>query len=504
MVFHVSELRVVFSMKKVMPMFIAKYVLPVLLLLLFMNTFAFSADTVSVWMSSEDLSRKLSEEAPLPIVDAATAQEDRFLVKVDLETPGQEILGLGSSFEHTTCYNLFQLGPALMAETLEKLVCPEKGIGMNLMRICIGTPDFTGEPWYSYNDMPPGETDPELNHFSIEKDQAYVLPVLKKALEINPNLLFFASPWSPPGWMTSTDDMIGGHLLPQYYGVYAEYFVKFIQAYAAEGIPVHAVTPQNEPGVNTRNYPMRDWYPSCQWSLIVDEDNFWPVDYDAMGVNERNFIRDHLGPAFERHGLKTLIWCYDHNFNNLWYPRNILKDADAARYVDGTGFHGYAGSPKDLAAFQGEFPDKALYFTEGAAPGLNGASRIANLFRNGCRSYNSWVIMIDYEGNPNNGPFKTKRTAIQPRRDGQGVDYHFTYYSYGQFMKFLQRGARYLGSTEGTRRLTHAAFLNPDGRIVLVAVNLDREAAPVTIAWKNRRFDADIPAKTVATFVWQP
>jgi len=141
---------------------------------------------------------------------------------------------------------------------------------------------------------------------------------------------------------------------------------------------------------------------------------------------------------------------------------------------------------------------------KGAAPGLNGAVRIANLFRNGCRSYNSWVIMIDYDGNPNNGPFKTKRTAIQPRRDGTGVDYNFSYYGYGQFMKFIRRGAHRIGSTEGTRRVVNVAFQNPDGTIVLVVTNLDRSASPIQVVCNDQMFEAELPAKTLTTFAWHP
>ena len=467
------------------------------------GAYAAPGEKVSVFVTSEDMKLTLTPGEPIPLVARAPDDSAHTVIEIDPSETGQKILGLGSSFEHTTCYNLFQLGPEKMAEALERLVDPEKGIGVNLMRICIGTPDFTGEPWYSYDDMPPGETDPELARFSIEKDRAYVLPVLKKALEINPDLLFYASPWSPPGWMTSTDDMIGGHLLPKFYDAYAAYFVKFIQTYAAEGVPIYAVTPQNEPGVNTRNYPTRDWYPSCQWSLIVDEDNFWPVDYSAMGVNERDFIRDHLGPAFDKAELRTEIWCYDHNINNLWYPRNILKDPDAARYVDGTGFHGYAGSPDALKGFLAEFPDKPIYFTEGSAPGINGAMRIVSLLRNGCSSYNAWVVMIDYDGNPNNGPFRTKRTCIQPRRDGTGVDYHLSYYTYGQFMKLVQRGARRIQSSEGTRKLGNVAFENPGGEYVLVVVNSDRAGAALRVTCDGKLFEAEMPAKSMATFTWR-
>ena len=170
---------------------------------------------------------------------------------------------------------------------------------MNLMRICIGTPDFTGEPWYSYDDLSAGQKDPELARFTIEKDRRYVIPVLKAARAANSELLFFASPWSPPAWMKSGDTLIGGRLLPEHYAAYAKYFVKFVQAYESEGIPIHAVTVQNEPGVDRTKDAPKWHYPSCRWT----------------GEDERNFIRDHLGPQFKANGLTTQIWCYDHNFN---------------------------------------------------------------------------------------------------------------------------------------------------------------------------------------------
>lgn len=461
-----------------------------------------TAEVAKVWVSSQDMKQTLTPGNPLPLVDKAIAQVKQPAIEVDPKQIYQSILGMGSSLEHTTCYNLARLGPEQMDEVIERLVDPDKGIGMNLMRICIGTPDFTGDPWYSYDDMPPGQTDLKLDNFSIEKDLVYIIPVLRRALAKNPDLRFYASPWSPPGWMKSCEDMIGGWLLPQYYGVYAEYFVKFIQAYAAEGIPVYAVTPQNEPGVNTRNYPTSEWYPSCQWAMVVDEDNPWPVDYEVMGRTEREFIAKHLGPAFKKNGLATQIWCYDHNINNLWYPRNILKDPEAAQYIDGTGFHAYAGSPDALTGFHDEFPQKNIYFTEGSAPGIRGATRIISLFRNWCRSYNAWVIMIDYDGKPNNGPFKTKSTCVQPRRDGSGVDYHFEYYVYGQFMKFVKRGALRIASTDSPKDLPNVAFLNPDGHIVLVVVNPASLPAAFSVASGSRVFEANVPAQSVATFSW--
>jgi len=132
------------------------------------------------------------------------------------------------------------------------------------------------------------------------------------------------------------------------------------------------------------------------------------------------------------------------------------------------------------------------------------STTFGNISRNWCRSYNSWVIMIDYDGNPNNGPFKTKRAAIQPSRDGDGVDYHLAYYTYGQFMKFVRRGAHRVHSTEGTRRLANAAFQNPDGAVVLVVINLDRSHAALRVACETREFDAKLPGKAMATYIWRP
>ena len=285
--------------------------------------------------------------------------------------------------------------------------------------------------------------------------------------------------------------------------MYAEYFVRFIQAYAAEGVPIHAVTVQNEPGVNTRDYPMSEWYPSCQWAILEDPDTFGPVVHEVMGLSERDFIRDHLGPAFKKSGVPAKIWCYDHNLNNLWYPRNILKDPETAQYVDGTAFHAYSGTPDQMGEFYKEFPQKSVYFTEGAAGGTGGAMKIMSYFRNGSRTYNSWVIMIDYDGLPNNGPFKTKSTCIQPRKDGTGVDYHFEYYSYGQFMKFVKRDAVRIDSSEGDKLLGNVAFRNPDGELVLVTVNRQPQAVRFAVQCEKKSFRAEMGPKSVATYVWR-
>ncbi len=452
-----------------------------------------AADAVRWWLSSADLKHRLAEQSALEWQAAPGSSEIRIEVNPAVEF--QKMLGLGSSLEPSTCSNLWRMSEVDCERTLERIVSPSAGIGMNLMRLCIGTPDFTGDPWYSYNDLPRGESDPELKRFSIEKDRAYILPVIKLARQKNPDLLFFASPWSPPGWMKSTGTMIGGQLLPQWYAAYAEYFVKFIRAYEAEGIPIYAVTIQNEPGVDRAKEKNPKWfYPSCHWT----------------GEQERDFIRDHLGPAFRRHGLQTRIWCYDHNYNvrklgddpGIGYPRTILSDRAAAQFVDGVAFHGYAGGPEGMSVFHKEFPATPVHFTEGSVFGINGGMELIGKLRNRASSYNAWVTLLDDHGKPNNGPFKASRTLITFNPETRKPTENFDFFLYGHFMKFIQRGAVRVESSESTRGFANAAFRNPDGTLAVVLVNAENRERSFSLTCQGRTAAARLGGKSVATFEW--
>lgn len=432
-----------------------------------------------VWVSSLDMKHTLTEKDPV-----AFEKKHRRRVRtieVDPATTYQSILGIGSSLEHATCFNLSKLDAAKRERVIESLVDPDTGIGMSLMRVCIGTSDFVGEPWYSYDDQPEGETDPDLEHFSIAKDRTYVLPVLRTALEKNPDLRFFASPWSPPGWMKSSGQMCSGRLLPQYYGAFAQYLVRFVQAYDAEGIPLYAMTIQNEPGVNVRTYP------SCMWN----------------GEVQRDFIKDHLGPAMTAAGLETRVWCFDHNFNNTKFPHAILSDPQAAQYVDGTAFHHYEGKVDAMGALAAEFPDKHVYFTEGSVYKLFGAVRIIEFFNNMARSYNAWVTVIDHNAKPNNGPHQCSPTCIVLNSDTLEIEYRFDYYMYGHFSKFIDRGAVRLSSTPGDRRFANVAFRNPDGSFVLVVVNNSPEDQGFQVRCHGAAMDAGLAPRSMATYVWR-
>ena len=436
--------------------------------------------SVQVIMSSQDRTRRLSVEKSLSLGSARPTQVP--VIEVNLSQRGQSILGLGASFDHATCENLAKLPAARREEVVEKLMNSETGIGMNLMRVCIGTSDFVGEPYYTYDDVPEGETDPDLAKFSIEKDRAYVLPAIKLAQKKNPNLVLFGSPWSPPAWMKTSGKLGTGRVKPECYPAFAKYLLKFIKAYEAEGVPIHAITVQNEPHMSHSRYPTTLW----------------------TAEEQRDFIRDHLGPLFEQNNVKTLVWCWDHNWNKVDFPRTILSDPKAARYVDGTAFHHYEGKVDAQSILHQEFPEKHIYFTEGSVFGTRGAIRLIQILRHWSRSYSGWVILLDEHRKPNRGPHGASATCIELLDDGS-VRYNYDYFMQGQFMKFIQRDAvRVESSLPDIRTFANVAFVNPNGGVVLVAANSSRSIQPFAVKCGDRMFEAELPAGSVATYLWQP
>lgn len=445
-----------------------------------LNGTAGAAGSVAVWLSTQDGAKQLSRQADLMWQEPCPC--DPIVITINPDQTYQSILGLGSSWDHATCQNLFRLPEEKRNEVIRRIVDPTTGIGMNLMRLCIGASDFIGEPYYTYDDLPSGQADPELKQFSIEKDRPYLLPVIRKSLEYNPDLLFFASPWSPPAWMKTSGTLGGGKLKPEYYDAWARYLAKYVQAYAAEGIPIYAITVQNEPHMADKDYPTTLW----------------------TGEEQRDFIRDHLGPLFKAQGITTRIWCWDHNWNEIEFPRTVLANQGTAQYVDGTAFHLYEGKVTAQTDLKKAFPRQDIYFSEGSVFGAAGALELIDILRNWSRSYNAWVTLLDEHRKPNRGPHDASATSIE-LKDDLSVEYRSDYYLYGQFMKFIQRGAVRMGSGDSEERLfDHAAFLNPDGTVVLVTANASRKAEPFSVSFEDMLFRAELPGRSVATYVWSP
>ncbi|MBP9003805.1 MAG: glycosyl hydrolase [Candidatus Hydrogenedentes bacterium] len=438
-----------------------------------------AADRVEKWLTTPDLKAALSRQDGPKLEPARKTKLS--VIEINPSARYQEILGMGASFDHASCENLTKLSPEARAEAMIRLFDPDKGIGMNLMRLCIGASDFIGEPYYTYCDLPEGEKDPEMTRFSIEKDRAYVLPLIKEALRINPSLKFFASPWSPPAWMKDTGRLEGGRLLPEFYPAFAKYLARFIQAYEAEGIPIYAITVQNEPRMNDPNYP------TCVWT----------------GEEQRDFIRDHLGPLFRELNLTTRVWCWDHNWNLPEFPIAVLSDPAAAQYVDGTAFHLYEGRVETQSKIREMFPDKHIYFSEGSVFGARGAVKLASILQNWARSYNFWVVLLDEHRKPNRGPHSASATCVELLDDGS-LRWNYDYYMYGQFMKFILPGAVRIGvSGPEARTIGYVATRNPDGALVLVVANAGREPWEFAVTHGNRQFRDTLPAGAVATYRWQ-
>ena len=332
------------------------------------------------------------------------------------------------------------------------------------------------------------EPDPELKHFTLAHDRRWILPTLREAREVNPDLFLFSSPWSPPGWMKAGGSMLGGSMRKQYFAPYAQYFVRFLQGYAAAGVKVQAVTVQNE--VDT------DQNGQMPASL-------WGQEYEIA------FVKDHLGPALEHAGLDTKIWILDHNYNLWGRAVDELSDPGVYKRVDGVAWHGYGGTPDAMKRVQQMFPGKHAYWTEGG-PDINSPTyatdwahwshTFAGILRNRARCIVCWNLLLDEKGQPNIGPFScgglvtVNSKTQQLTRSGQ-------YWAFAHYSKVIDRGARILASWGDVAGVDHVAAENPDGSRVLVVTNRGLgQHVQCTLA--SRALNLALPPDSITTLVW--
>src|SRR6266480_1943555 len=263
-----------------------------------------------VWLTTGDGSKLLSREADVHF-DSGIPPATLLRIAVDEGTTYQEIVGFGAAITDASAWLIQnKLAPAQRKALLQELFGRNPGLGLSFTRLTMGASDFSLHQ-YSYDDMPAGQTDSSLVHFSIDSNRAYVLPTLQRALAINPQLKIMASPWSPPGWMKTTGSLIQGTLLPEAYGPLAEYFGRYIEAYRAEGVPIYAITVQNEPHYEPANYPGMRLEPPAR----------------------ARFVGQYLGPLFARSGIGTIILDWDHNWDEYQSPLQVLADTAAPRYI---------------------------------------------------------------------------------------------------------------------------------------------------------------------------
>ncbi len=369
---------------------------------------------------------------------------------------------------------------------LHELFQPDKnGIGISYLRISVGASDLDDHV-FSYDDLGAGQTDPELKKFSIAEDQKNLIPILKQIKAINPSIKIMASPWSAPAWMKDNQLPKGGTLLKQYYPTYAAYFVKYIQAMMADGISIDALTIQNEPE-NPKNTP----------SLVMT----------ALEQNE--FIRDYLGPAFQKNNITTKIILFDHNADHPEYPISILDDSKTKAFVDGSAFHLYLGEVEALSKVHDAHPDKNLYFTEQWTSGKGDfggdllwhtKNLIIGAPRNWSKVVLEWNLAADENFNPhtNDGGCDLCQGALTI--SGK-VTRNVSYYIIAHASKFVTSGSIRVASNI-VDNLHNVAFLRPDGKKVLIVMNESNSPKTFTIQQGNKLIKAELKAKAVATIVW--
>jgi len=441
-----------------------------------------SGPAISYWITKGDQSALLQKQTAALYFSATGSSSG---IEVDSAQTFQTVDGFGYSLTGGSAYLINHLPPAEKASLLQELFgSGENSIGVSYLRISIGASDLSAEV-FSYDDLPAGQTDINLEQFSLSKDTVDLIPLLKQILAINPAIKILGSPWSPPVWMKDNGSSKGGSLLPQYYDVYARYFVKYIQAMKANGITIDAITPQNEP-----------LHPGNNPSMLM------------TAAQQKDFIKNNLGPAFQSAGINTKIIVYDHNCDRPDYPLEILNDAAARAFVDGSAFHLYAGDISALSTLHNAYPDKNVYFTEqwtGANESFAGDLKwhlknvIIGSMRNWSKVALEWNLASDPSYNPHTpGGCTECKGAITV---GATLTRNVSYYIVAHASKFVPPGSVRISSTVNGD-LSNVAFLTPQGKKVLIVENDGNTDAVVSIKYKGQIANTSLAAGAVGTYVW--
>lgn len=413
----------------------------------------------------------------------------------------QEVLGFGGAFTDASCYLFHQMSPDARHSLLSELY-GAAGLQLSVGRTCIGSSDYS-TVMYNYDESP--DPDPELKLFSIDHDNAWLLPTLCEARDINPDLFLFSCVWSPPGWMKTGGSMLGGSMRKHWFAPHAHYFVKFLQAYEAAGVKVQAVTVNNE--------------------VDTDQDSVFPATLWGQEY-EMQFVADHLGPALQQASPDTKIWILDHNYNLWGRAADELSDPTVSKYVEGVAWHSYAGTPDAMSRVHDMFPQKHMYFTEGgptrptfANPEQYGAhlpqygsdwsrwsSAYTDMLRNWARCICVWNLLLDENGRPD--------ISIPPRPFHRGglvsmdtksheITRSGSYYAFAHYSKTIKRGAHIFASTGEVPGIAHVAAENADGSRVVVMTNDQggvEQRVQCTLA--SHALNVVLPPDSITSLVW--
>ena len=432
---------------------------------------------------------RLSPQAPLePGADAADHARAPARLWVDSTRRFQVLEGFGGAFTEAAATTWLKLSPAQQERLLREYFDPVSGHGYTLCRVHMNSCDFAVGN-YAHVER---DGDHALESFSIARDREALLPMIQAAQRVAARpLKLLVSPWSPPAWMKDTGRMNdGGKLRPECRAAWAQCYVRFIQAYEAEGVPVWGVSVQNEPEARQR-------WDSCLYTA----------------EEERDFVRDHLGPALHAAGLQRVrIVVWDHNRDAMVERASVIYgDAEAAKYVWGTGFHWYMEDHFDhVQLVHDAWPDKQLLFTEGCQEGgphwgrWELAERYARSMINDLNRWTvgwiDWNLLLDEQGGPNHvGNFCSAPFLAVPDEDGLHPQSSFA--AIGHFARFAQPGAQRVLAASTREALECTAFANPDGSVAVVVLNRGDHDLAFSLAIDGVVHTTDLPAHAIATFV---
>lgn len=439
---------------------------------------------VHYWLTKGDQTVLLQEQN-VPLIFGTNTNTLPF-IDVDSSQIFQTIDGFGFTLTGGSAHVISQMDANTRASLLKELFGNGgSSIGISYLRLSIGASDLNASV-FSYDDMPSGQTDTGLAHFSLAADTSELVPLLQQIVAINPSIKIIAAPWSAPVWMKDNGSTVGGSLLASYYHVYAQYFLKYIQQMNLKGIKIDAITPQNEP-LNPDNNP----------SLVM------------QAADEGTFIKNFLGPAFQSSGITTKIIVYDHNCDRPDYPETILQDPAAGAFVNGSAFHLYAGDISAMSGVHNMYPDKQLYFTEQytASTGVFASDLqwlvknvIIGSMRNWSRNALEWNLANDPSYGPHTpGGCTTCKGALTI--SVSSVTRNVGYYIVAHASKFVPPGSVRIASTV-SGGLQTAAFLTPGGKKVLIVENDDQSPDAFNLRFNGKWVTSTVPAASVCTYVW--
>ncbi|MEU4108373.1 ricin-type beta-trefoil lectin domain protein [Streptomyces sp. NPDC027717] len=455
-----------------------------------------AGEPVTAWLTTTDDSagrhvvRGLEPQTPFAFSAGTGGGGEN--ITVDENTRYQTFTGGGASFTDTAAWLMNSSGALSQATrdaTMRKLFSPTDGIGLSFLRNPMGASDLA-RSGYTYDDVPAGQSDPSLAKFSLARDLADVLPLTRQARQLNPNLTVMASPWTAPAWMKDSGSLNGGWLKAEDYGAYASYFVKYLQGWRDQGVPVSYVTAQNEPTCCSG-------YPSMSWN--------------AGGL--AYFTKSELLPKLQQAGLSTKVLAHDWNWDTYdSYAAQTVDDAAVRSHPNfgGIAWHGYGGDVNKQTSVHNQYPALDAFATEHsggtwiADQQREDLSDIINYTRNWAKSVTKWSLAVDQNMGPHNGGCGTC-TGLITVHNGDGrsgsVDYTVEYYDMGHLTKFVRPGAQRIASTASSA-VPNVAWRNPDGGKALIAYNGATSAKQVTVNWGSQHATYTLPARTSATFTW--